>query len=102
MEQALSERDVARYTRVHHEFHEALARASGNQTLARHMRLITQPFAVLRLVTIFLMRQERYAKAGHRQILEAIAARDQKRAAELAERHVLALLDLPPEATEGA
>ena len=102
MKQALSKRDVARYTQVHHEFHEMLARASGNQTLARHMRLITQPFAVLRLTDLFLMRQERYAEAGHRQILKAIADRDKERAAELAELHVLALLDLPPEAMEGA
>ena len=102
MKQALSKRDVARYTQVHHEFHEMSARASGNQTLARHIRLITQPFATLRLTYLFLMRQERYTEAGHRQILKAIADRDKERAAELAELHVLALLDLPPEAMEGA
>lgn len=100
MDRILAARNVARYTQVHHAFHETLAQASGNQTLARHVRMITQPFATLRLTYLYLMRQERYAEASHRKVLQAVAGQDKDRSAELAERHVLSLLDLPPDATE--
>lgn len=100
MDHVLEARDVARYTKVHETFHEAIAQASRNKTLVKHIRLASQPFATLSLTYLYLIQLKRYERAGHRALMQAIVDRDGKLAANLAEEHVLTMLELPPETME--
>jgi len=94
LDEALSSRNIQRYTEAHYRFHQAFIRASGNQTLQRHLRLVTQPFVITRLTYIYLMSQGPDSEVGHHELYEALSRRDRDLAADIARRHVLALLDL--------
>ena len=100
MDESLASKDIERYTQAHHRFHQCLAEASGNQTLERHLRLVAQPFTTLRLTYIYLVRQGPHSEANHRCLLEALSSKDSERAGELANQHVLALLELEPEVSQ--
>lgn len=94
LDNALSSGNVELYTETHYRFHETFIRASGNQTLARHLRLVTQPFVTSRLTYIYLMGRGPDSEAGHYEIFEALSRRAPDLAADIAKRHVLALLEL--------
>jgi len=97
MDQALASKDVDRYTHAHYRFHRSIASASGNRNLDWHLRLATQPFVVPRLTYIYIICNGHLWEANHHQILEALAQKDSKKAAELMRKHVISLLEIEDE-----
>ena len=89
---SLSEGDD-RYGALNREFHFAIYEAAASPVLLSMMRLLWQAMPVGPRVT----RTHRESAAQHEQLIEALAARDEERAAEITASHILSTEHLEDE-----
>lgn len=85
-EAAVHDSDVERFSAANHDFHAALAELSGNSILAQLWKIVAQRARWhYHMVAPVRMRD---SCAEHREIAQAIAARDEGRAARAAQVHI--------------
>lgn len=90
---ALSTRDDDRYSGLNREFHFTIYEAAASPMLLSMMRLLWQAMPQGPKVT----RPHADSAAQHQELVDALAARDAERAAEITQRHILATQHLPDE-----
>jgi len=88
MEEALARRDDAALARLNSRFHDAIAQASGNTYLQGMLNNIREIFERFRLTALGLSGRREEAHVEHGELVEALRARDGKRARAIAEAHV--------------
>jgi DNA-binding GntR family transcriptional regulator len=91
MKLALIELDFDRYSLDNKRFHAIIYAASKNQTLPELIGLIRNRMARLQLRTILIPGRNDKSIAEHSAIYEALAARDETRAAEAIRQHLQSL-----------
>jgi GntR family transcriptional repressor for pyruvate dehydrogenase complex len=85
-------------------FHVAIARATANPTLVHMVSAIADALASTRALSLHAPRGVERSMAGHREIMDALVARDAERARSAMEEHlaeVAALIASAPGAESG-
>lgn len=85
---AALEGDLPRLVSANVAFHQALASASRNEMLQRFVSQVHQTVLRFRSTTLSLPGRAMEAVAEHREMIDAIMARDEDRAEEAARRHM--------------
>ena len=74
--------------RINTDFHSALVKAAGNSTLEKVMCSLMDMLTEVRDITLQLPGRQTGSVAGHRELIEAIKARDGIRAKAVMEKHL--------------
>lgn len=93
----ISQHDHERYSTLNREFHFAIYEAAASPMLLSMMRLLWQAMPEGPKVT----RPHGESAAQHQELIEALAARDPERAAEITRQHILSTHHLEDEITAG-
>jgi DNA-binding GntR family transcriptional regulator len=94
--------DSTRLVLINSELHEAIYSAAHNRYLMQSLRTVTDALGLLRHSTFVLPGSVEQANQEHLQIVNAIRARNSKRAEELARKHVSNALALRLKLTRGS
>jgi DNA-binding GntR family transcriptional regulator len=94
MEQAHDRHDDVGLARLNSQFHDAVARASGNDYLQRALADARETFERYRLAALGKPGRRDDAHTEHGELIAALKARDGDRARELATGHVRRALDV--------
>lgn len=102
MEQARERQDDVGLALLNSQFHDTVARASGNDYLQRTLADARETFERYRLTALAKPGRRDRAHVEHGELIEALKARDSERAGELATGHVRRALTVRLDRGEGA
>ncbi len=89
-EEIFASRDLERYLDVNARFHNIIAEASGNQTLAEHVaHILASTYVFMVFFESFFDFDTNPSLDEHREILGALNRRDENLAVELMRKHIL-------------
>jgi DNA-binding GntR family transcriptional regulator len=80
--------NLVQYTRAEIDFHFLLLEAAGNEMLKNMMQTVDAHLQIIRLRTVVLPGRARKTVAEHREILEAVMARDPSEAEHRMRKHI--------------
>lgn len=80
--------------RLNSEFHDLIVKAADNVVLAQFHERIQFYYWALRVPVMFSDEQLRATNVQHRELLDALRAHDEARAAEIARHHVVTTMDI--------
>lgn len=92
MERAAGASEIERYSRAAIEFHDRVLVAARNPVLSRLLENVYAQILVLRLRSLYLPERVESSVAEHREIFEAVLARDAERGERLARAHAAHVL----------
>ncbi len=87
------EQDFIRITDLNSEFHMTIIEASGNRRLAQVIGNLAHPLLVQRRFSTFTPRQLQRSMAHHREIIDALSAKDSEWASAIMRSHILSSTD---------
>lgn len=88
MSQFIEEKNIEMIVETDEQFHDVLINAGRNQKLTQMISLLREQIKRFRLASLSKIDRQSLVLGEHRQILEAIAERDQERAQTLVEKHI--------------
>jgi DNA-binding GntR family transcriptional regulator len=88
MSQCIDKKEVGKIAEIDEEFHDILIKAGRNERLSQMISSLREQIKRFREASLTNPQRQSLVLGEHRQILEAIADRDQRRAQVLVEEHI--------------
>lgn len=88
MSQFIEEKNIQMIVETDEQFHDVLINAGRNKKLTQMISLLREQIKRFRLASLSKIDRQSLVLGEHRQILEAIAERDQEKAQTLVEKHI--------------